>query len=93
MRHIETMALIGQNPGVSNAQDLKFWDTTRYTNWQKELIGKTATYSDISIGMTGGNSTFRYLVRSTYHKESTVFRGNFSDRKASTFININSSFC
>ncbi len=33
-----------RSDGVS-ANDLKVWDTTRYTNWQDELLGGTANYT------------------------------------------------
>lgn len=70
--------------------DLKVWDTTRYTDWQKVLIGGTSQYTNINGSVSGGTDNFQYLVRGTYHKETTVFPGDFADEKASMHFNINS---
>ncbi|WP_162277598.1 SusC/RagA family TonB-linked outer membrane protein [Chitinophaga rupis] len=66
------------------------WDTTRYTDWQKELIGKTTQYTNLNASVSGGNSITQYVVGATYHRETTVFPGEFSDRKGSVNFNINS---
>jgi len=66
------------------------WDTSRYTDWQKELIGGTAQYNDAQISITGGNAGIRYLLGGTYHKETTVFPGNLSDAKYNVHFNFNS---
>jgi TonB-linked SusC/RagA family outer membrane protein len=68
-----------------------FWDTTRYTDWQKELIGGTAIFQRASITASGGSSNMSYLIGGTYSRESTVFPGNFDDKKAATHFNINST--
>ncbi|GGC33318.1 SusC/RagA family TonB-linked outer membrane protein [Parapedobacter defluvii] len=73
------------------ANDLKVWDTTRYTDWQKELIGQTANYTNISALISGGTGNVQYLVGSTYHRETTVFPDDFSDQKASVHFNINTA--
>ena len=65
------------------------WDTTRYTNWQKELIGGTAKYTDIQTSLSGGNASTQFLLGAGYHKETTVYPGNFSDIKGSLHFNIN----
>ncbi|OQP44991.1 hypothetical protein A4D02_09350 [Niastella koreensis] len=65
------------------------WDNTRETNWQKELIGNTARYSDIQSSFSGGNTNTQFLISSSYHKETTVFPGNSNDKKGSLHFNIN----
>ncbi len=67
------------------------WDTTNHTNWQKTLIGGTSKYTNISAGISGGNNLIQYLVSGTYHRETTVFPGDFSDKKGSLHFNINSN--
>jgi TonB-linked SusC/RagA family outer membrane protein len=67
------------------------WDTTRYTDWQRELIGHTAQYTDITLSASGGGANTQYLIGSTYHRETTVFPGGFSDRKGSVHFSINSA--
>lgn len=67
------------------------WDTTKNTDWQKELIGGTAQYNNIQAGISGGNNTTQFLVGAGFHKETTVFPGDLSDTKGSLHFNINNS--
>jgi len=79
------------NPNVD--YDLTLWDTTRSTDWQKKLIGGTAQYQDIQTSLSGGNQATQFLLGAGYHKETTVFPGNWNDQKGSVHFNIsNSSF-
>jgi TonB-linked SusC/RagA family outer membrane protein len=66
------------------------WDTTRHTDWQKLLIGRTCQYSNFYGSISGGTSNLQYIVGGTYHKETTVFPGNFSDQKGAIHFNLNS---
>lgn len=66
-----------------------FWDTTSYTDWQKELIGGTARYTDAQAGISGGNANTQFLFSAGYHRETTVFPGDFTDEKGSLHFNIN----
>ena len=78
-------------PTVDNAPDLLYWDTTRSTDWQKELIGGTAHYTNAQASLSGGNDLTQYLISTNYNKESTVFPGDFSDQKTAVHLNINST--
>jgi TonB-linked SusC/RagA family outer membrane protein len=71
--------------------DLTIWDTTRYTDWQKELIGGTANYNDIQASLLGGNENTQFLIGTGYHKETTIFPGDLSDQKASVHFSISST--
>jgi TonB-linked SusC/RagA family outer membrane protein len=77
-----------RDPSVS-ARDLKVWDTTRYTDWQKTLIGGTAQYSNINIGVSGGTATVQYTLGGTWHRETSVFPGDFADKTGSLHFNLN----
>jgi TonB-linked SusC/RagA family outer membrane protein len=66
------------------------WDTTRYTDWQKELLGGTSKYQDVQASVSGGTNTVQYLIGGAYHKETTVFPGDFADQKGSMHFSINS---
>ncbi len=70
------------------ANDLKLWDTTRYTDWQKTLLGGTAQYTNISANVSGGTPTVQYLVGATYNRQTTVFPGNFDDRRGAVHLSI-----
>jgi TonB-linked SusC/RagA family outer membrane protein len=74
-------------PGTSN-YDLIDWDSTRYTDWQKVLFGKSANYTDAQASISGGTSNTQFLISTGYHKETTVFPGDFSDQKGSFQFNI-----
>ncbi|MBO9203272.1 MULTISPECIES: SusC/RagA family TonB-linked outer membrane protein [Niastella] len=76
-------------PG-SRTYDLTVWDTTRSTDWQKELIGGIAHYTNVNASLSGGVPTLQYRVGGTYHRETTVFPGNFSNQNASMHFNLNS---
>ncbi|MEP7375969.1 MAG: SusC/RagA family TonB-linked outer membrane protein [Chitinophagaceae bacterium] len=84
------IVLATQTPGLNN-YDLKLWDTTRYTNWQKELIGGTAQYSNFQTGLSGGTANVQYLVGATYNRQRVVFPGDFDDKIGNLHFNINAS--
>ncbi len=79
-------------PSISNAPDLVFWDTTRYTDWQKVLAGNTAHYNDAQLSVSGGNSNTQYLIGGGFHRETTVFpvvlAGQGADQKVSFHFSL-----
>ena len=80
----------GVNINSSSNYDLRFWDTTRNVDWQNELIGGTARRKDIQGSISGGNSSIQYLISGQYTRESTVFPGDFADKRGGLHFNINS---
>jgi TonB-dependent starch-binding outer membrane protein SusC len=74
-------------PDVS-AFDLKVWDTTRYTDWQKVLLGGTARYVDGQVSISGGEKYTQFSAGGGYRKESTVFPGDNDDQRISTHLNL-----
>jgi len=76
-------------PTTGNARDLMMWDTTRYTDWEKELIGNTSFQQDVQANISGGNDYTQFLVGGAWHNESTVYPGEFRYRKGSSHLNIN----
>jgi len=89
MRH-EAFSNDGASPSLSNGDyDLLFWDTTRNTDWQKVLIGGIADYTNLSGTVSGGNANTQFLLGGTFHRETTVFPGNFQDQRGSFHFNIN----
>ena len=83
-----------KNDGVTilpaNAYDLNGkWDTTRYTNWQKVLIGGTAKFTNIQSTLSGGNETTQFLIGCSYSKQTTVLPGDYRDQKGSVHFNLN----
>ena len=74
---------INTNPTDNNYDINGFWDTTRYTNWQKTLIGNAANFTNIQASITGGTANTQFIFGGGYSKQGTVFIGDFSDQKAS----------
>lgn len=65
------------------------WDQNRYTNWQKKLIGGTADFTDLQASLSGGSSQTQFLISGNYHKETTVFPGDFKYNKGNLHVNLN----
>ncbi|MES2277939.1 MAG: SusC/RagA family TonB-linked outer membrane protein [Bacteroidota bacterium] len=65
------------------------WDTTRYTDWQKVLIGNTAHFTNANLSISGGNANTQFRLGGGYSKQTTVFPGEYDDQKASANINLN----
>lgn len=73
----------------SNAPDMLLWDTTRYTDWQEELIGKTVDQTNVNFGVSGGNAFTQFFVNGGYYKETTVFPGDFGSEKINGSLSLN----
>ncbi|HEY4062360.1 MAG TPA: SusC/RagA family TonB-linked outer membrane protein [Puia sp.] len=65
------------------------WDTTRTTDWQKLLIGGTAHYNDVQASLKGGNENTLYTLGTNFHRETSVFPGNFADQRGSVNFDLN----
>jgi TonB-linked SusC/RagA family outer membrane protein len=89
MRH-EALKNDGKVAGPADYDINGTYDTTRYTNWQKALIGNSAQYLDYNATVSGGSANIQYLIGSTFHRETTVFPFDFSDQKADVHFNISS---
>ena len=75
-------------PGNSNAPDLLRWDTTRYTNWKKELIGGTANKSNLQVRLEGGTRNIFFSLSANHYKETTVFPGDANMLKNTVGVTI-----
>jgi TonB-linked SusC/RagA family outer membrane protein len=76
-------------PANYNAPDLVSWDQNRYTDWKKEFIGGTAQTYNVQLRYSGGNQFTKFSIGTGYYKETTVFPGEFEDKKTTADININ----
>jgi TonB-linked SusC/RagA family outer membrane protein len=75
----------------SNNYDLTLWDTTRYTDWSKELIGGTARFSNAQVSIYGGSNSVQYRLGYNYNKQTTVFPNSFGDPKGSVSFSVSSN--
>jgi len=71
--------------------DLTVWDTTRYTDWQKEFLGKTATSYAANLSITGGATTIQYLLNGNYSRQNYVFPGKNKYETGGTSLSITSN--
>ena len=65
------------------------WDRNRYTDWQKEFIGGTATITNVQATVAGGSAQTQYLLSGTYRDETTVFPGDFTYKKGASQFSMN----
>ncbi|MFB2121573.1 SusC/RagA family TonB-linked outer membrane protein [Parapedobacter sp. 2B3] len=85
----EAFANDGVIPTESNAYDLLLWDDSRYTDWQKELIGGTASLTNLRGSVTGGQGNTNFILSGNYQREGNVFPGDGSYQKGSAHLNVN----
>ncbi|WP_255373271.1 SusC/RagA family TonB-linked outer membrane protein [Chitinophaga sp. YR627] len=78
----------GIEPTTQNAPDLLVWDTSRYTDWHKEMIGGIAGYTDAQSTISGGVNGMQYLIGGNYHKETTIYPGDFETQRGGAHFNI-----
>lgn len=91
MRH-EAFANDGTTTLPANAYDINgTWDSTRYTDWNKKAFGGSAKYYDVQASLSGGNANTQFIVSGNFHKETTLFPGNFFDQRASVHVGVNHS--
>lgn len=81
----------GITPDMTNAYDILSpnWDTTRYTNWQKEFFGGIGRSTSANVSLNGGdkNTSFRITGGFSYYTPVNSFSG--SDQKISSLSNVN----
>src|SRR5690606_16265968 len=78
------------NPLYPNyAKDLINWDTSRYTDWQDELLGGTAEFSNLNISASGGNGNTSFRLTGGYSDQGTVFPVDINYKKLTVGVKIN----
>ena len=71
--------------------DLTVYDQNRYTDWQKELLGGTANYTDAQLSVSGGTAYTLFRLNGGYHRQTNVLPVDLSDKKASFGISLDHS--
>jgi TonB-linked SusC/RagA family outer membrane protein len=84
----EAFANDGLIPSASSSPDLVVWDTTRYTDFRKLLIGNTAHTADAQASLSGGDSGTQFTLGAGYHRETNVFADNFADERISLRFDV-----
>lgn len=85
----EAFANDGVAMTIANAPDILVWDTTRYTDLKKLLIGGTAHTYDAQVSASGGSNSTRFLLGAGFHKETNVFPNPLADQRASAHTRVN----
>ena len=73
----------GIEPNNSNAPDLSLWDQNLDMNWQKYLFGGTANFLNAQAGVTAGTVKNSFSLNTSYNREGTIYRGDFSYQRFS----------
>ena len=64
------------------------WDQSRYTDWQKELIGGTSETDVLQASASGGSEQTRFLLSGNFRTESTVFPGNSLYKRGGAHLSV-----
>jgi len=85
----EAFANDGITPGPTDYDVNGTWDPNRYTDWQKELTGGTVDINDVKASVSGGSEKTQFLISGDFHKETTVFPGEWRYKKGGAHVNLN----
>ncbi|MDR6570771.1 SusC/RagA family TonB-linked outer membrane protein [Chitinophaga ginsengisegetis] len=69
-------------PTLTTAPDLVLWDSTRYTDWQKVLLG-TGKQSAVVTSLTGGDNLAMYRISANYARQEDVVKNSGLNQQAS----------
>lgn len=72
---------------AGQAYDLLQWDTTRNTDWQKELYGSMGHTTDIHASLSGGDAHTNFRVGAGYNRITNITTVNGADQRGSVSFN------
>ncbi len=84
----EAFANDGITPTAANAPDLMVWDTSRYTNWQKEGLGG-GKITSVGADLTGGTGGTSFRLGANYIRETDILTYSGSNQRMSAALNVN----
>src|SRR5690606_3838338 len=81
------------NDGITtypaNAYDVNGkWKQNKYTNWQDQLIGKTAVAQNTQFSMSGGSSQTSYMLSAAHRQDGAVFNNDTSYKRTNFLLNV-----
>lgn len=68
--------------------DLLRWDTTRYTDWQKFLLGGTSNITNAQASISGGTDLTQFQLGVGGYKEGTVSPFNYGEDRMNAHISV-----
>ncbi|UOR03903.1 TonB-dependent receptor [Hymenobacter aerilatus] len=78
-------------PTPSNAPDLTTFDQTAYTDWQKKLLGGTASVTDAEASFSAGTAQTKFALSGGYRHEGTIYPGNYGVDRANGRLTVSHS--
>lgn len=78
----------GVIPDISNAPDLFAWDTTRYTDWKKEIIGRDSYVTNTNVRLNAGSKNLNYSLNTGYYSEGSVLPGDQKYSRGSVSLSL-----
>ena len=87
MRH-EAFANDQLTPRPGNAYDFLIWDTTRYTDWQKELWGSVGKTTDAQLSLSAGERQNSFRVGVGFRHVTDITSASGSDSRGSLQMNL-----
>jgi len=71
-----------------NNYDLTVWDTSRYTDWQHEFLGRSASSYNASMSVQGGVQNIQYLLSGSYSTQKYIYPGENRYQTGTTNLSI-----
>ncbi|WP_221198095.1 SusC/RagA family TonB-linked outer membrane protein [Chitinophaga barathri] len=84
----EAFANDGIAPDESNAYDLKLWDSTRYTDWQRYFWNGTSNLTQADVSVSGGDKLTTFRVSGSFVNFQALNTLAGSDQKITNQIAI-----
>ncbi|MGN6421213.1 MAG: SusC/RagA family TonB-linked outer membrane protein [Pseudobacter sp.] len=80
----------GIDPDIYTAPDLKLWDSTKYTDWNRELSG-VGNVMNINASVGGGTGQTTYLLSSSYRTSKELLNNGGKNTMGNFKISLNHS--
>jgi len=78
-----------QNPAFNNYfYDLKIWDTTRYTDWQKYVWGNIGKTTDAQMSLSGGSKQTTFRIAAGYSHLTDISTAQGASQRGSIQFNF-----
>lgn len=78
-----------REPGLEDFDVNGTWSEDRDTDWQEELLGGEANFSNHQLSFSGGSGNTNFLASINYIRQSTLYSDDLFDRKISGNFNVN----
>ncbi|RZS75902.1 SusC/RagA family TonB-linked outer membrane protein [Pseudobacter ginsenosidimutans] len=83
-----------QNDGIAadiySAPDLMLWDTTKYTDWQREMIG-VGNMLNVNIGVGGGTTQTSYALSAGFRSQKELMNNDGKNNVVNLLTSVNHS--